>query len=772
MQVKIILLTLLEAGLLAAQSNDTSSIPSEVPFYGLSPPVYPAPVGEGSTSPSWAAAYKRARTLVSQMTLDEKSNITRGYTGSCVGNTGSVERLGVPALCFGDSTDGLRGATGVSAFPAGIHLAATFDKQLFYSYGEALGQQYYAKGIHIALGPVAGPIGRTARGGRNFEGLSSDPYLAAIGLGAVTKGIQSAGVIATPKHFLFNEQEYRRLPGDLGASISANVDDRTLHELYAFPFANALREGAGSVLCSYNRANQSYACQNSKLLNGILKTELGFEGFVVSDWTGQQSGVASANAGLDVVMPDGGYWGANLTDAVKNGSVTTDRFDDMATRVLASWYYLHQQNTYPKTENYASTQKQWTFNAQQDAHINLIREIGSAGLVLAKNTNNTLPLKDPKFLAVYGYDATNKANPWTNPSRYGGGYEVNFGWNTFNGTLVTGGGSGSNTPPYIVDPFTAIQERVRKNRGTLRWDFWTENPSPAFFNAEHCLVFINAYSSEAFDRTALKDEFSDNLVKNTAANCSSTIVVIHHAGIRVVDEWINNPNVTAVLFAGVPGQEAGNSVADVLFGDVNPSGRFPYTVAKSESDYGDLLNSSVSDDYYPAVEFTEGLYIDYRRFDKEGIEPQYEFGYGLSYTTFEYSDLSTSIVGKIDNETFSTYPDADVAIVQGGHPELWDVLAVVKATLSNSGDVDGSEVPQLYISIPVDDTPERQLRGFERVGPLAPGQSREVGFELTRRDLSTWDVVAQQWKLAKGDFGVYVGASSRDFRLNGTFTIE
>lgn len=706
------------------------------------------------------------------MTLDEKSNLTRGYTGSCVGNTGSVLRLGVPALCFGDSSDGLRGATGVSAFPAGIHLAATFDKQLFYGYGEALGQQYYAKGINIALGPVAGPIGRTVRGGRNFEGLSSDPYLAAIGLGAVTKGIQSAGVIATPKHFLLNEQEYRRFPSDLGASISANVDDRTLHELYAFPFANALREGAGSILCSYQRANQSYACQNSKLLNGILKTELGFEGFVVSDWYGQRSGTASANAGLDVVMPHEGFWGNQLTEAVKNGSVTTDRFDDMATRVLASWYYLHQQNTFPKTENYASTQKQWTVNAQQEDHINLIREIGSAGLVLAKNTNNTLPLKDPKFLAVYGYDATNKASPWTNPSRYGGGYEVNFGWNTFNGTLVTGGGSGSNTPPYIVDPFTAIQERIRKSRGTLRWDFWTENPSPAFFNAEHCLVFINAYSSEAFDRTSLKDEFSDNLVKNTAANCSSTIVVIHHAGVRVVDEWINNPNVTAVIFAGVPGQEAGNSVADVLFGDVNPSGRFPYTVAKSESDYGNLLNSSVSDEYYPSVEFTEGLYIDYRRFDKGGIEPQYEFGYGLSYTTFEYSDLSTSIVGKVDNDTFATYPDPDVAIVQGGHPELWDVLAVVKAIVSNSGDVDGSEVPQLYIRIPVDDTPERQLRGFERVGPLAPGQSREVGFELTRRDLSTWDVVAQQWKLAKGEYSIYVGASSRDFRLNGTLTIE
>lgn len=270
------------------------------------------------------------------MTLEEKVNITRGHTGQCVGNSGAIPRLNVPPLCFADAPDGIRGQEFVSAFPAGIHVAATFDRDLMYRYGHALGAEYRGKGINVALGPVAGPLGRVTRGGRNWEGLSADPYLAGAGMGAITRGIQDTGVIATPKYWLLNEQEFRRRESDLGEAVSSNVDDRTVHELYAFPFANSIREGAASVMCSYQRANNSYGCQNSKLLNGLLKTEFGFEGFVVSDWGAHHSGVASANAGLDMVMPDGGYWGKNLTDAVNNGSVNVDRLNDMVCNICAT----------------------------------------------------------------------------------------------------------------------------------------------------------------------------------------------------------------------------------------------------------------------------------------------------------------------------------------------------------------------------------------------------------------------------------------------------
>jgi beta-glucosidase len=736
------------------------------------------------------------------MTVEEKVNITRGWPGICVGNTGEVPRLGIPALCFADAPDGVRGQEFVSAFPAGIHVAATFDRDLMYQYGRALGSEFYGKGINVALGPVAGPLGRVVRGGRNWEGLSNDPYLAGAGVGAITRGMQDAGVIATPKHFLLNEQEFRRRWTPMGHAISANVNDRTLHELYAFPFMDALREGAGAVMCSYQRANHSYACQNSKLLNGILKTELGFEGFVVSDWDGQMSGVASANAGLDLVMPNAGFWGENLTQAVHNGSVSNERISDMATRILASWYYLDQVNTYPPPAVYSNTQKHFPVDVQED-HARLIERIGAAGTVLVKNVNGTLPFKKPRFLCVNGYDATIKGNPWENPARFGGGYEVNFGWNTLNGTLITAGGSGGSTPPYVVSPFQALQERVTSDRGILRWDFYSEDPTP-YVNADACLVFINAYASESFDRTSLTDEFSDRLVLNVASKCANTIVVIHSAGtlipfpsslpfltldlltihflptgIRTVDAWINHANITAVLFAGLPGQESGHSLTAVLYGDVNPSGRLPYTVARSEADYSEaLLNSSVSFDPFPEANFTEGLLLDYRFFDHRNITPRFEFGFGLSYTDFAYANLSASLLGPDPSSSGKVsvpeYTDDEIPIVQGGHPQLWEVVALVKCAVVNVGKVDGAEIAQLYVgfSEAAEDEPVRLLRGFKKVGPLVPGQSGEAIFELTRRDLSVWDVVRQRWRLRRGTYQIWIGASSRDLRLEGKVMIE
>jgi beta-glucosidase len=223
--------------------------------------------------------------------------------------------------------------------------------------------------------------------------------------------------------------------------------------------------------------------------------------------------------------------------------------------------------------------------------------------------------------------------------------------------------------------------------------------------------------------------------------------------------------------AGLPGQESGNSLVSILFGDVNPSGRLPYTVAKQESDYGGLLNSSVSSDPFPDSNFTEGLFVDYRAFDRQNITPRFEFGFGLSYTTFSYADLS---VQRLRDANTAEWPGSSVAVVQGGHPALWDVVAVVQCTVANSGDVAGAEIAQLYVGVPDDDdaTPIRQLRGFERVGPLAPGEARAAVFELTRRDLSVWDVEAQQWRLRRGDYRVWLGASSRDLRLEGKLAIH
>jgi len=466
-------------------------------------------------------------------------------------------------------------------------------------------------------------------------------------------------------------------------------------------------------------------------------------------------------------MPVAKFWGNNLTDAVNNGSVAAERLDDMNTRLLAAFYYLNQDENFPENSVYPYNAQHEIVDVRED-HASLIREIGAAGTALVKNVNNTLPLRNPRFLNIYGYDAEVKASPWNNPSRFGGGYEENFGWNTLNGTLITAGGSGSSTPPYVISPFKALQDRIIEDRGTLRWDFFGLTPT-VYANADACLVFINAYASESFDRTSLTDDFSDRLVNNVATNCSNTIVVVHSAGIRTVDAWIDHPNITAVLFAGVPGQESGNAIVDVLYGNVNPSGRLPYTVARSESDYGVLLNSTVdpSNPAFLQSNFTEGLYIDYRDFDRRNMTPQFEFGYGLSYTTFAYGNLTVEPVSDADS---SPFPAPSVPIVQGGHPQLWQVLYRATVNITNTGDVAGHEVAQLYLGVP--NAPKKQLRGFERVGLLQPGESREVEFALSRRDLSIWNTTAQAWELQRGSYAVRVGASSRDIRQQGEIVVQ
>lgn len=466
-------------------------------------------------------------------------------------------------------------------------------------------------------------------------------------------------------------------------------------------------------------------------------------------------------------MPNAKFWGNNLTDAVNNGSVTSERLDDMNTRLLAAFYYLNQDEGFPENSVYPYNIQHEIVDVRED-HASLIREIGAAGTVLVKNVNSTLPLHSPRFLNIYGYDAEVKASPWNNPSRFGGGYEENFGWNILNGTLITAGGSGSATPPYAISPFKALQDRIIADRGTLRWDFFGLTPT-VYANADACLVFINAYASESFDRTSLTDDFSDQLVNNIASNCSNTIVIIHSAGIRTVNAWIDNENVTAVVFAGVPGQESGHAIVDVLYGDVNPSGRLPYTVARSESDYGHLLNSTFdpSNPAFLQCDFTEGLYIDYRDFDRRNVTPQYEFGYGLSYTTFGYAGLA---IQSVSNTSIDSLPSPSVPIVQGGHPELWQVLYRSTVTITNTGKVAGHEVVQLYLGVP--NAPHKQLRGFERVGILQPGESKVVEFALDRRDLSIWSVTAQAWELQSGTYKVWVGASSRDVRQEGKIIVQ
>ncbi|OQD80752.1 hypothetical protein PENANT_c033G08775 [Penicillium antarcticum] len=698
-------------GLFLSSVTQAENITSDSFFYGQSPPVYPSPEGTGSGS--WASAYQKAKEFVGKLTPEEKVNLTAGISvdNGCSGNIGSVEHLGFPGFCVSDAGNGLRGTDFVSSWPSGIHVGASWNKKLAKQRAAHMGAEFRRKGVNLLLGPVVGPIGRVVESGRNWEGFSTDPYLTGALVYETVDGIQSAGVGASTKHYIANEQETNRNPGqnsqgEAVAAVSSNIDDKTMHELYLWPFQDAVLAGSASIMCSYQRINNSYGCQNSKTLNGLLKTELGFQGYVVTDWGAQHAGIAAANAGLDMVMPSSALWGGNLTTAIANGSMEASRLDDMATRIIATWYQFNQDTGIPNPgigmPSDVSAPHVKVVGKSADSK-NILLQGALEGHVLVKNTNNALPLKKPDLVSVFGYDA--KGPDFL---------DVSLGWTqgtpaTQNSTLYVAGGSGANSAAYVDSPIDAIQHQAYSDGSSIMWNFDSQDPD-VDPTSDVCLVFVNSYASEGFDRPGLSDDYSDTLITNVASKCSNTVVVIHNAGIRVVDDWIEKDNITAVMFAHLPGQDAGRAIVDLLYGHANPSGRLPYTAAKQASDYGSLLHPSEPEgEYwqYPQSDFSEGEFIDYRAFDAQGIVPRFEFGYGLSYTTFKYSGLQL----QKKSTPWSTYPPA-AKIVEGGNPHLWDELVKVSATVQNSGSANGDEVAQLYVGIP--NGPVRQLRGFEK----------------------------------------------------------
>jgi beta-glucosidase len=747
-----------------------------------------------------------------------------------------------------------------------------------YLRGKAHGKEARLKGVNVLLGPAMGPLGRMPAGGRVWEGFGSDPVLQGIAAAETIKGIQSESVMATAKHWVGNEQEHFRQAWEWGLpnAISSNIDDRTLHEIYAWPFADSVKAGVTSVMCSYNQVNSSYACQNSKLLNGVLKDELGFQGFIQSDWLAQRSGVASALAGLDMSMPGDGLrwakgdslWGPELTRAVLNGSVPIDRVDDMVTRVVASWYQVGQDKWDHEGPNFSS----WTndrigklhegspsnhdkgvvnqyVNAQGEETKALVRRVAAEGTVLVKNEDKLLPLdrkgwktehkaKTKYRVGVFGEDARLPHEGINHCSDQ----------SCNDGTLASGWGSGAVNFSYLVEPMSAIRDAF--DNATVYVTDWLENKLPdqkeILEDQDLCIVFANADAGEGYehygnirgDRNDLNlQKGGDKLIEHVAKGCGEgmgdVVVVIHTVGPVILESFIDIKNVKAVIIANLPGEESGNAIVDVLFGAVNPSGRLPYTIAKNEDDYGPGSKikylPSPSDGLAPQQNFSEGLYIDYRYFDKQNTTPRFEFGYGLSYTRFELSALLIEEKGAktplpkprpdgLTPPSYSTdlpdpksvlfpegfnkveryiYPWLDSAkgikksspavppapspLSQagggpGGNPDLYTTLLTVSASLQNTGDMDGATVVQLYVSLPPKyedpetgeavDFPVRVLRGFEKI-ELGKGSGKLVQFEVTRRDLSYWDVERQNWVLPIGEFSIGVGFSSRDLPLQG-----
>ncbi|KAK3299320.1 glycoside hydrolase family 3 protein [Chaetomium fimeti] len=628
-------------------------------------PYYPAPYG--GWLDSWKDAYAKAQDLVSQMTLAEKTNITSGvgiFMGPCVGNTGSADRLGFPQLCLQDSALGVSSADNVTAFPAGITTGATWDKALMYARGVAMGKEFRGKGANVHLGPSVGPLGRKPLGGRNWEGFGSDPVLQAKAAAQHIRGVQEQGVIATIKHYIGNEQEMFRMYNPFQPGYSANIDDRTLHEVYLWPFAEAVHAGVGAVMTAYNAVNGSACSQHSNLINGILKDELGFQGMVMSDWLSHISGVDSALAGLDMNMPGDtniplfgfSLWQYEMTRSVLNGSVPVDRLNDMATRVVAAWYKMKQDKDHPRPNFSSNTrdrdgllypaavfsptgQVNWFVNVQDDHNL-VARQVAQDAITLLKNNGSFLPLSGSSKLTVFGTDA--QVNP-AGPNAC-----LNRACNT--GTLGMGWGSGVADYPYFDDPISAIRKRIPdvKFHNTDNFPLIIDTPSPD----DIAMVFIssdageNSFTVENNHGDRDSDKLAawhggDRLVQKAAEKFKNVVVVVHTVGPLILESWIDHPSVKAVLFAHLPGQEAGESLTNILFGDVSPSGHLPYSITKAATDFPDSIANlkgfalgQVQDTY------SEGLYIDYRSLHQQSIQPRFAFGHGLSYTTFTLTNAT------------------------------------------------------------------------------------------------------------------------------------
>lgn len=632
-----------------------------------------------------------------------------GAGGSYVGNIPANTSPATPALNLQDGPAGIGDSvTGVTAFPAPIALAASWDVPLARQYGVMIGNEAWGKGVEVLLAPMMN-MARAYEDGRNFEGYGESPELSGAMAAAEINGIQSQGVIATAKHFVCYEEEANR------TLMTADTDERTREEIYYQPFLDSVRAGAGAVMSSYNRINSRYAGEY-EALNATLKKEWGFNGFVMSDWGATFSTVAGMNNGQDMDMYNSfAYTPADVTIANQSGNVPASELNSMAQRILTSMFQSGLFDN-PPTGNLSSTVTNAT---HQQFALNEAEE----GMVLLQNNNGVLPLSSSVHsIAVIGSVAS--VSP-----------------------ISTGAGSAGVNLPYNITPLAGITSRAGSGVTVnyAQGDGASVSAAAQLAStSEVAVVCVGQQTSEGSDRSNLSlPSGQDALVEAVAAVNPRTIVVMYESSATLMP-WANQ--VAGIIMAWYPGQENGNALAHVLFGDVNPSGKLPVTIPPSASQVptGTPLQ-------WPGVNghtvYSEELQLGYRWYDANNVTPLFPFGFGLSYTTFGYSNLTVSAVS----------PSGQVQI---------------GFNLTNTGPLTGAEVPQLYLGFPAAaGEPPKLLKGFQKI-TLTPGQTQHVTFNLNWEDLANWNAAARGWIVTPGVFQVMVGASSRDLRLTGSFTVN
>jgi beta-glucosidase len=701
---------------------------------------------------------KRVADLLSRMTLEEKVTM---LSGSGWMESAPIARLGIPAIKMADGPMGVRSWAGSSAvtnatnnpvkvqttsFPAGIAMASTWDPDLVQREGKAIGQEVKALGRDMILGPTVN-INRVPLWGRNFEGYGEDPYLAAqLGV-AYIRGVQGEGVIPSVKHFAANNEEFER------HRIDAKIDERTLHEIYLPAFKAAVQQAdVWTVMSAYNKVNGVHCAENAYLLTDVLKKEFGFKGLVISDWGSTYSTTPTVNAGMDLEMPGGppmkAWLGRPATQAagnddgwlvpekilqeVKAGRITQATVDDNVGRILRV-IFLSGLFEFPHTAlGEVDTQEQQA----------LAREAATKGIVLLKNAGELLPL-DPakvKSIAVIGPNAL--------LARTGGG------------------GSSLVKPKYAVTPLEGIQKRAGSEiKVTSALGVGMDGEDPAqdtpearersmqeavgiASKADVAVVVVGRYfknEGEGFDvKTMDLPAGQDELIAAVEKANPRTVVVLNTGDPVTMSKWIDaTPSLLDMWYGG---QEGGNALASVLFGDANPSGKLPVSLPKKFEDSPAAKNYPGQD---LVVRYAEGIYVGYRYYDTKKVAPLFPFGFGLSYTTFEYTNLHVKPIK-----------------AAAEHP------IEVTLQVKNTGNRAGAEVVELYVHDGHSkiDRPVHELKAFGRV-ELKPGESKSIEMKLDQSAFTYWSPESKTWVAEPGAFEIQVGASSRDIRLRAPFEL-
>lgn len=674
----------------------------------------------------------RAQLLVSAMTLDQKIEQLAGQPGPipelpACGN-GSRHIPGIPALDI-PTFRITNGPVGIgqsdcspnpqaTALPSALGLAASFDPSLASQYGDLIGSEARTLGLDVVEGPGM-DMARTGYGGRNFEYLGEDPLLAGTMAASEIQGIQGNGVIAMAKHYVLNDQEANRM------TVQVQADNRTLHEIYMTPFEMAVKDGhVDSVMCSYNLIGSTHSCDDSYTLNTVLRNQWGFTGYVQSDFGATHSTATSLNAGEDLEMNTPVYYTpANIEAALADGSLSIDTINQA---LELRYTEMFKEGIFDRPITVG------TINAQADGAT--ARSIGEQSAVLLKNDGSLLPLDASKIKSI-----------------------ALIGQQTFAGAAVTGGGGSSKVnPTYTVSPLQGLQNVLQQlgSHATVNQVIVANNNSnlaaatQAAANAQVVILMAGVVTSEGRDRPSLSlPNNQDALISAVAAANPHTVLVLKD-GDPVLMPWVNQ--VPALLESWFPGQEDGNIVARLLFGLDNPSGKLPVTYPTSAAETPTSTPAQypgITVNGAPTVYYSEGLQMGYRWYATNGVQPQFPFGYGLSYTTFALNNLTVS-----PQQT----PSGQVE---------------VGVNVTNTGSRTGAEVAQVYLTDPPQaGEPSIQLRGFQKV-TLQPGQTRHLTFHLDQRAFQIWNSDAQAWTTVNGTYTVRVGDSSANLPLQAPVTV-